>query len=68
METPAGDVHTLDLGTTWLDGEPLQVTGAMLGTLGVRLPTLAPGTAVVLRAVACPRAEGDSPIAAGDSR
>lgn len=68
METPAGDVHTLDLGTTWLDGEPLRVTGAMLGTLGVRLPTLAPGTAVVLRAVACPRAEGDSPIAAGDSR
>lgn len=55
VETPAGEGHRPDLGATWLDGEPVEVAGAVLTTLGVRLPTTAPGTAVVLRAVARPQ-------------
>jgi len=54
VETPAGEVHVGDLGTTWLDGEPLEVTGAVLATLGIRLPALAPESAVVLRVWAPP--------------
>ena len=30
VETPAGDVHASDRGTTWLDGEPVEVSGAVL--------------------------------------
>jgi alpha-galactosidase len=54
VETPAGDAHAVDLGTTWLDGEPVEVAGVVLTTLGVLLPTMAPETAVVLRAQARP--------------
>ncbi len=56
VETPPGDVHASDRGTTWLDGEPVEVAGAVLARLGVRLPALAPQTAVVLRAGAVARA------------
>ena len=49
VETPAGERHRSDLGTTWLDGGPVDVTGAALTSLGIRLPVLAPETAVVLR-------------------
>ena len=54
VETPpgAGAGTKLDLGTTWVHGEPVEVTGSALTTLGVRLPVMAPETAVVLRAVA----------------
>lgn len=48
-ETPAGERHTSDLGTTWLRGEPIEVSGAVLTTVGFQLPVLAPESAVVLR-------------------
>ncbi|HXH78558.1 alpha-galactosidase [Nocardioides sp.] len=52
VETPASTSPAFDLGTTWRDGEPVEATGALLTTLGVRLPVMAPETAVVLRAQA----------------
>lgn len=38
METPAGEVRAVDLGTTWLDGEAVTAPGSVIATLGVRLP------------------------------
>ena len=37
-----------DLGSTWLDGEGVLVPGAALVSVGVRLPVMAPETAVVI--------------------
>lgn len=47
-ETPAGHRHPSDLGLSWLDGPAVHVSGAVLSTLGVRLPVLAPESAIVL--------------------
>ncbi|MCW2843736.1 MAG: alpha-galactosidase [Nocardioides sp.] len=49
-ETPPGQ-HVAHLGETWLGGPGLDVPGSVLGTVGVRLPVLAPESAVVLRVV-----------------
>ncbi|PVG81805.1 alpha-galactosidase [Nocardioides gansuensis] len=55
-ETPRGralhdDAHRADLATSWLESDGLVVPGAVLGSLGVRLPVLSPETAQVIRAV-----------------
>jgi len=39
----------LDLGTSWIGGKPLVLTGSMLVSAGVRLPVMAPESASVLR-------------------
>ncbi|GEP37391.1 alpha-galactosidase [Nocardioides psychrotolerans] len=51
-ETPGGQRHTADLGESWVDGDPVEVGGSVLGTVGVRLPVMAPEEACVIRAVA----------------
>lgn len=48
--TPPGGRHVVDLGTSWLDGPGVEVPGSVLAEVGVRLPVLAPDSAVVLRA------------------
>ena len=51
-ETPHRDQHRMDLAESWMDGsEELEVTGAALDRIGVRMPVLAPETAEVLRVV-----------------
>ena len=51
-ETPEGYRHPADLGTTWLDdADGPVVPGSVLAALGVRLPVLAPESAVVVRCV-----------------
>jgi alpha-galactosidase len=49
--TPSGDGHRAELGSSWLDGDGVVLGGAMLGTVGVRFPVLAPETAHVLHVV-----------------
>ena len=39
----------VDLGQSWLGGEPLVLPGSVLGGAGVRLPVLPPESARVLR-------------------
>ncbi len=46
--TPAGATHAAHLGGTWLDGDGVCVSGAALAQVGVQLPPLAPGSALVL--------------------
>jgi alpha-galactosidase len=50
-ETPTRDQHVADVGTTWLDGDGLVLSGRVAGRAGVAMPVLAPETARVLRAV-----------------
>jgi alpha-galactosidase len=46
---PSPDRHPMDLGTSWVTGEGVVTTGAMLTQVGVRLPVTAPESAYVLR-------------------
>ena len=46
---PSPDRHQMDLGTSWLTGDAMVSTGALLGQAGVRLPVTAPESAYVLR-------------------
>ena len=49
--TPVGyGDHPGELGSSWLTGPGLEVTGAVLERVGVRLPVLAPDSAVVVHA------------------
>ena len=49
-EDPPGDRHVAELGESWLEGEGVEVTGAVLSSAGIRLPVTAPESAYVLRA------------------
>ncbi len=51
-DPPADRQVVADLGSTWLDGDGIEVPGSVLGSAGVRLPVLAPESALVLRATA----------------
>jgi alpha-galactosidase len=46
---PTQDRHPADLGVSWMAGEPVVTTGALLIEAGLRLPTTAPETAYVFR-------------------
>ncbi len=48
--TPPGGAHPAHIGRTWLDSDGVCVSGAALGLVGVQLPPLAPGSALVLHA------------------
>jgi alpha-galactosidase len=49
-EDPPGARHVADLGESWLDGDGVEVSGAVLSSAGVRLPVTAPESAYVLHA------------------
>ena len=55
---PAVQGPRVDLGDSWLDGEPLLLPGSVLGSAGIRLPVMAPESARVLRLRARRRGAG----------
>ncbi len=46
--TPPGQDHPMDLGASWLAGPGIEVPGSVLAETGVRLPVLAPESALVI--------------------
>jgi alpha-galactosidase len=46
---PTRDQHSTDLGSTWMSGEPVLASGAVLMEAGLRLPVTSPESAYVLR-------------------